>query len=178
MHDDSHLGRTSLWSVPDRWSVAYLWIFASQTLIWLALLILRETTSEQPVNIVAQAVNVGIAWAPLMVVSAGVSMLIVEVPMVFADKYLNYRYRLGRQKGREEGREAGHEAGLEEGIAVGREEGREEGREAGREEGIEVGAGRERARWEQYADAVDEARRTGKPEPERPRASHNGSAND
>ena len=90
--------------------------------------------------------------------------------MFFAGRYLNYRYRLGRQKGREEERDEG----FKEGIAVGREE----GREAGREEGIEVGASRERARWEQYADAVDEARRTGKPEPERPRASHNGSAND
>ena len=27
--------------------------------------------------------------------------------MVFADKYLNYRYKLGRDEGREEGREEG-----------------------------------------------------------------------
>ena len=107
MKDDSQLGRTSLWSVPERWSAAYLWLFASQSLIWLVLLILNATTTSESVNIVKQAVDVGIAWAPLLVVSAGVSMLIVEVPMVFADKYLNYRYKLGRQEGRLEGREEG-----------------------------------------------------------------------
>ena len=145
MKDDSHLGRTSLWSVPERWSAAYLWLFASQALIWLVLLILNATTTAESVNIVSQAVDVGIAWAPLLVVSAGVSMLIVEVPMVFADKYLNYRYKLGRQEGREEG--------------------------------IELGTRRERARWEQYVHELEEARMTGKPEPERPRAQNNGSAN-
>ena len=136
MKDDSHLGRTSLWSVPERWSAAYLWLFASQSLIWLVLLILDATTSAESVNIVSPAVDVGIAWAPLLVVSAGVSMLIVEVPMVFADKYLNYRYKLGREEGTR----------------------------------------RERARWERYLDELEEARETGKPEPERPRADDNGSA--
>ena len=52
--------------------------------------------------------------------------------MVFADVYLNYGYKLGRQ------------------------------------EGIEEGARRERARWERYLDELQEARMTGKPEPERP----------
>ena len=137
MKDESHLGRTSLWSVPERWSAAYLWLFASQSLIWLVLLILNATTTAESVNIVKQAVDVGIAWAPLLVVSAGVSMLIVEVPMVFADKYLNYRYKLGR----------------EEGISW------------------------ERARWERYIDELEEARLTGKPDPERPKANDNGSAN-
>ena len=61
--------------------------------------------------------------------------------MVFADVYLNYRYKLGRQEGREEG------------------------------------IRRERARWERYIDELEEARMTGKPEPERPRAHNNGSAN-
>ncbi len=145
MKDDSHLGRTSLWSVPERWSAAYLWLFASQSLIWLVLLILNATTTAESVNIVSQAVDVGIAWAPLLVVSAGVSMLIVEVPMVFADKYLNYRYKLGRHEGREEGRE--------EGISW------------------------ERARWERYVHELEEARMTGKPDPERPRDHNNGSAN-
>ena len=153
MKDDSHLGRTSLWSVPERWSAAYLWLFASQSLIWLVLLILNATTTAESVNIVSQAVDVGIAWAPLLVVSAGVSMLIVEVPMVFADKYLNYRYKLGR------------------------EEGLERGREQGLEEGIELGSRRERARWERYVHELEEARMTGKPDPERPRAHNNGSAN-
>ncbi len=153
MNDDSHLGRTSLWSVPERWSAAYLWLFASQSLIWLVLLILNATTTAESVNIVSQAVDVGIAWAPLLVVSAGVSMLIVEVPMVFADKYLNYRYKLGR------------------------EEGLERGREQGLEEGIELGSRRERARWERYVHELEEARMTGKPDPERPRAHNNGSAN-
>ena len=170
MNDDSQLGRTSLWSVPERWSAAYLWLFASQALIWLGLLILDATTSSEPVNIVKQAVDVGIAWAPLLVVSAGVSMLIVEVPMVFADKYLNYRYKLGRQEGHLEGREEG----LEEGIAVGREAGREEGREEGIQEGIEQGTSRERARWERYVHELEEARMAGKPEPERPSADVNG----
>ena len=141
MKDDSHLGRTSLWSVPERWSAAYLWLFASQALIWLVLLILNATTTAESVNIMSQAVDVGIAWAPLLVVSAGVSMLIVEVPMVFADKYLNYRYKLGRQ------------------------------------EGIEEGTRRERARWERYVHELEEARMTGKPDPERPKAHDNGSAN-
>ena len=68
--------------------------------------------------------------------------------MVFADKYLNYRYKLGRREGRQEGRE----------------------------EGIELGIRQERARWEQYIDELEEARMTGKPEPERPRAHNNGSA--
>ena len=165
MKDDSHLGRTSLWSVPERWSAAYLWLFASQSLIWLVLLILNATTSAESVNIVSQAVDVGIAWAPLLVVSAGVSMLIVEVPMVFADKYLNYRYKLGRQEGRLEGHEEGHEQGLE------------KGREQGLEEGIELGSRRERARWERYVHELEEARMTGKPDPERPKAHENGSAN-
>ena len=80
--------------------------------------------------------------------------------MVFADVYLNYRYKLGRQEGHLEGREAGREEGLE--------QGREQGLEVGREEGIEVGARRERARWEQYLDELEDARMTGKPEPERP----------
>ncbi len=61
--------------------------------------------------------------------------------MVFADVYLNYRYKLGRQEGREEG------------------------------------IRRERARWERYLDELQEARETGKPEPERPRAHDNVSAN-
>ena len=56
--------------------------------------------------------------------------------MVFADVYLNYRYKLGREEGREEG--------IEEGIRC------------------------ERARWERYLDELQEARLTGKPEPERP----------
>ena len=56
--------------------------------------------------------------------------------MVFADVYLNYRYKLGHQ--------------------------------VGREEGIELGSRRERARWERYLDELQEARMTGKPEPERP----------
>ena len=54
--------------------------------------------------------------------------------MVFADVYLNYRYKLGREEGRLEG----HEQGLE------------KGREQGLEEGIELGTRRERARWERY----------------------------
>ena len=61
--------------------------------------------------------------------------------MVFADVYLNYRYKLGRQEGREEG------------------------------------IRRERARWERYIDELEEARMTGKPDPERPKAHDNGSAN-
>ncbi len=77
--------------------------------------------------------------------------------MVFADVYLNYRYKLGRQEGREEGLERGREQGLE--------------------EGIELGSRRERARWERYVHELEEARMTGKPEPERPRAHNNGSAN-
>ena len=56
--------------------------------------------------------------------------------MVFADVYLNYRYKLGRQEGTR----------------------------------------RERARWERYLDELEEARETGKPEPKRPRADDNGSA--
>ena len=72
--------------------------------------------------------------------------------MVFADVYLNYRYKLGREEGRLEGHEEGHEQGLEQGL----------------EEGIAVGARRERARWERYLDELQEARITGKPEPERP----------
>ena len=76
-------------------------------------------------------------------------MLIVEVPMVFADKYLNYRYKLGYQ------------VGFEEGVELGREEGREEGALAVRKV------------WERYLDDVDEARRTGKPEPPRPNANCN-----
>ncbi len=72
--------------------------------------------------------------------------------MVFADKYLNYRYKLGRHEGRQEGREEGHEQGLEQ----------------GREEGIAEGTRRERALWERYLDELQEARMTGKPEPERP----------
>ena len=72
--------------------------------------------------------------------------------MVFADVYLNYRYMLGREEGRLEG----HEQGLE------------KGREQGLEEGIELGTRRERARWERYLDELQEARMTGKPEPERP----------
>ena len=60
--------------------------------------------------------------------------------MVFADVYLNYRYKLGRQEGREEG------------------------------------IRRERARWERYIDELEEARMTGKPDPERPKAHDNGSA--
>ena len=60
--------------------------------------------------------------------------------MVFADVYLNYGYKLGRQEGREEG------------------------------------IRRERARWERYIDELEEARMTGKPEPERPKAHDNGSA--
>ena len=75
--------------------------------------------------------------------------------MVFADKYLNYRYKLGLSKG----------------IELGREEGRVEGREEGRE----VGALAEREVWERYLDEVDEARRTGMPEPQRPTANRNGS---
>ena len=71
--------------------------------------------------------------------------------MVFADKYLNYRYKLGLVKGREEGRE--------------------EGRAAGRKEGALA----EREVWERYLDDVDEARRTGRPEPQRPTANRNGS---
>ena len=67
--------------------------------------------------------------------------------MVFADKYLNYRYKLGLSKG----------------IELGREEGRE------------VGALAEREVWERYLDDVDEARRTGRPEPHRPTANRNGS---
>ena len=69
--------------------------------------------------------------------------------MVFADVYLNYRYKLGREEGRLEG----HEEGREEGISW------------------------ERARWERYIDELEEARMTGKPEPERPRAHDNWSAN-
>ena len=69
--------------------------------------------------------------------------------MVFADVYLNYRYKLGHQ------------------------EGRQEGREQGREEGIEEGIRRERAQWERYLDELQEARESGKPEPERPRAHDN-----
>ena len=84
--------------------------------------------------------------------------------MVFADKYLNYRYKLGRQEGRLEGREEGHEQGLE------------QGREQGLEEGIELGSRRERARWERYIYELEEARMTGNPEPERPKAHDNGSA--
>ena len=76
--------------------------------------------------------------------------------MVFADVYLNYRYKLGRHEGREEGLEKGREQGLE------------KGREQGLEEGIAVGARRERARWEQYVHELEEARMTGKPAPERP----------
>ena len=67
--------------------------------------------------------------------SAGVSMLIVEVPMVFADKYLNYRYKLGREEG----------------------------------------ALAERKIGERYLDELDEARRTGSPEPPRPTAKRNDS---
>ena len=59
--------------------------------------------------------------------------------MVFADKYLNYRYKLGRDEGREEGALA------------------------------------ERKLWERYLDELDEARRTGGPEPPRPTANRNGS---
>ena len=80
--------------------------------------------------------------------------------MVFADVYLNYRYKLGRQEGLLEGRAEGHEQGLD--------KGREQGLEEGREEGIELGSRRERARWERYLDELQEARMTGKPEPERP----------
>ena len=76
--------------------------------------------------------------------------------MIFADKYLNYRYKLGRQEGHLEGREEGLEVGLE------------QGREQGIQEGIEQGTRRERARWEQYLDELEDARMTGKPEPERP----------
>ena len=44
------------------------------------------------------------------------------------------------------------------------------GREQGLEEVIELGSRRERARWERYVHELEEARMTGKPEPERPRA--------
>ena len=87
--------------------------------------------------------------------------------MVFADKYLNYRYKLGLSKGIELGREEGREEG--------RVEGREEGREEGFEKGREEGALAEREVWERYLDDVDEARRTGRPEPQRPTSNRNGS---
>ena len=65
--------------------------------------------------------------------------------MVFADKYLNYRYKLGYQ------------VGFEEGVELGREEGALAVREV----------------WERYLDEVSEARRTGKPAPPRPNANCN-----
>ena len=77
--------------------------------------------------------------------------------MVFADKYLNYRYKLGRDEGREEGCEEGHR----------------EGREKGREEGALA----EHARWMQYLRDVEVARKTGTPEPAPPSAEVNGSVN-
>ena len=77
--------------------------------------------------------------------------------MIFADKYLNYRYKLGYKDGLEEGRREG----LEEAM-------RERAREQGRREGIQLGRHQERARWEVYRQAVNVAHRKGQPPPEAP----------
>ena len=77
--------------------------------------------------------------------------------MVFADKYLNYRYKLGFRDG--------HEQGFQEGLEEVR---RERAREEGRQEGIQLGKMQERARWEVYRRAVEEAHSLGIQPPKAP----------
>ena len=76
-------------------------------------------------------VRMGSSFAPLVVVSVTVMILVVEGGTMVADTFRRQLQERAREQGRAEGRE----------------QGREEGRIQGREEGHEQGRDAERTRW-------------------------------
>ena len=95
----------------------FMFLFVLQALVWLGLVTWYQVGFLPADNALGASIAIARGMAPLIVVAAADTVVIVEGYEMLAEKYLRRRYEAGRKEGREEGR------------AEGRVEGREEGRE-------------------------------------------------
>ena len=113
-------------NVPPNLQGWYLVVFTPLVLVWGVALAIEE--SGRTDGWVATALAVGQGLEAVVVVTAGLTITLVEGVAMLAEKYLERRYKQGRHEGRAEGRTEGRAEGRTEGRAEGRTEGRTEGR--------------------------------------------------
>ncbi len=78
----------------------FLFLFAVQCLVWLGLLAWYEIAFQTADNTLGTAIAIGKGMAPLIIVVAAETVVIVEGYEMFAEKYLRRRYEEGRNEGR------------------------------------------------------------------------------
>jgi hypothetical protein len=82
---------------------------------------LNQVLYQDNDNVLGAVVAIGGTLAPQIIVITASTVVIVEGYAMFAEKYLQRRYREGRLKGREEGQVEGRQKGRAEGLALAHE---------------------------------------------------------
>ena len=80
----------------------YLISFSGMCLVWLAALTVYDVRYNTEVSALETALAIGRGMEAAVVVSAALTFTIVEGYAMLAERYLQRRYREGREKGREE----------------------------------------------------------------------------
>ena len=117
-----------IWSVPSSWHGWHLGVFALFTVFSAGYVGWEEFDNPANEGFYETFLAVGHKASPFVILSAGFSIITVEVMAMIADRLFRRRY-------------------LKEGFQQGREEGRTEGRTEGRMEGRTEGREEERQRW-------------------------------
>ncbi len=89
-------------------------MFVLQVLTWTSLLSWRTACCSEQDNIFDIVLAVGTGTAAIMVTSAGMSMILVECIVIYAEKFLKKRYAAGVERGLEQGLERGKTVGIKE----------------------------------------------------------------
>ena len=80
----------------------FMFLFVVQALVWLGLLVWYEIAFRPGDNALGTAIAVAKGMAPLIVVVAADTVVMVEGYEMLAEKYLRRRYEAGRKEGRDE----------------------------------------------------------------------------
>ena len=85
----------------------HLTAFTAQFMFWLAIITWQEVSLRTTDGALETATGIGRSMGPAVVLSAAVTVIVVEGTYMLAERYLRRRFQEGKEEGLEEGREEG-----------------------------------------------------------------------
>ena len=101
--------------IPEEWIPLHLTLFIVFAMIGMWLRVVHQLPLHLPGDVVGFSNSLMDATVSVIVIAAALSTIIVETGMIFAERYLNYRFRKGLEEGEVKGVERGRQEGLETG---------------------------------------------------------------
>ena len=103
--------------IPEEWIPLHLALFIVFAMIGTWLRVVHQLPLHLPGDVVGFSNSLMDATVSVIVLAAALSTIIVETGMIFAERYLNYRFKKGLEEGEVKGVERGFERGERETLA-------------------------------------------------------------